>query len=168
LKELFEELSKQFSLIPLNGKIPINKGWEQWCSKKRSFNPDDFKGKNAGIACGPASGIIVIDVDHLIKFNKMVAKNGWSLPQTRMHLTGSGLPHYLYAYPNNGKLYGNKSFNDPAGEIDPKNGKVIKIFDIKALGGQVVCPGSIHPDTGKAYTVRHDICLLYTSPSPRD
>ena len=45
-----------YSLIPLNGKTPIEKGWTQYCEKVRPWNPEDFKGKNAGIACGPASG----------------------------------------------------------------------------------------------------------------
>jgi len=143
----FKILSKIFSLIPLNGKRPIEQNWQQWCEKKRLFNPDDFKGKNAGIACGPGSGIIVVDVDDLIKFNKTLDENGWKLPMTRLHITGTGKPHYIYAYSSNGKRYGCRAIKD-------SNGKAI--FDIRGIGGQVVAPGSIHPDTGKPYTLRRD------------
>jgi len=153
----FQKLSEYFSLIPLKGKRPLEKSWQQWCEKKRPLDVENFKGKNAGIACGPASGVIVVDVDDLLKFNAIIKENNWELPQTRVHITGSGKPHYLYVYPNNGKRYGCRSFKDPANEIDPETKKIKTIFDIKGLGGQVVAPGSIHPDTGKPYTVRHDI-----------
>ena len=147
----FKKLSEQFSLIPLNGKKPIEGNWQQWCEKKRPFNPKDFERKNAGIACGPASGVIVIDVDDVIRFNKMIDENGWELPQTRMHMTGSGKPHYLYAYPDNGKRYGNRAINDKDGN---------RVFDIRGIGGQVVAPGSIHPDTGRSYTVKYDLPIV--------
>ena len=42
----FHELSEQFSLIPLNGKRPIEENWQQWCEKKRPFNPKDFERRN--------------------------------------------------------------------------------------------------------------------------
>ena len=159
------ELQKKFpSLIPLNGKIPIEKGWQQWCEKPRALNLKDFHNRNAGIPCGPANQILVIDVDHIVKFNKICETNGWKPPRTRTHLTGTEKPHYVYEYPKNGKRYGNRSFNDPDGEIDPKTGKVIKVFDIRGIGGQVVAPGSIHPDTGKPYTIRHDIPI---APAPQ-
>lgn len=160
----FQELSKQFSLIPLNGKVPIEKNWQQWCEKKRHFNPKDFEGKNAGLCMGPASEAIALDVDDVPKFNKMAKKNNWELPQTRMHLTGTNNPHYIYGCDHNGRHYGNRSFSDPEGEIDPKTGKIFKVFDIKAAGGQVVSPGSIHPDTAKLYVVRYDLPL---APAPQ-
>jgi len=164
-KQQIEGLSKSFpSLIPLNGKKPFEDGWQQWCEKPRPFNPKSFDNRNAGIPCGPANGILVIDVDHIIKFNELCKSKRWELPRTRMHMTGSVKPHYVYGYPKNGKRYGNRSFNDPDGEIDSKTGKVIKVFDIRGIGGQVVAPGSIHPDTGKPYTVRLDIPI---TPAPQ-
>lgn len=147
----FKKLSEEFSLIPLNGKAPIEKNWQQWCGKKRPFNPDDFKGKNAGIACGPASEVIVIDVDDLVRFNKTLKEKNWKIPQTRVHMTGADKPHYLYLYPDNGNHYGCRSFKDLG-------------FDIRGSGGQVVAPGSIHPDTGEPYAIRHDIPI---TPAPQ-
>jgi len=60
----FIELSKRFpSLIPLNGKRPIEKGWQKWCREPRQFVPKEFEGRNAGIPCGPVNGILVLDID---------------------------------------------------------------------------------------------------------
>ena len=174
----FQELSKGFSLIPLHNKpikgkpeleywkAPIEKAWNKWCEIKKPFQSSDFKNRNVGIACGPASGILVIDVDDVVKFNKMAKANGWAedMPMTRTHETATGKPHFIYAYPKNGKRYGNRSFKDPDGEIDSRTGKVKTVFDIRGLGGQVVAPGSINPDTGKRYTIRHDIPI---APAPK-
>lgn len=151
-EELFRELSDVFqSLIPLEGKKPIEKDWQRYCENTRLFDADDFKNRNAGIPCGPANGIIVMDVDNEDKFEKICQKNGWELPETRMHLTGRELPHYLYQYPKNGNRYGNRSFK--------KDG-----FDIKGLGGQVVGPGSIHPETGRPYKVTSDVPIVPAPP----
>ena len=128
--KVFEEQSDIFqSLIPLNGKVPIDEGWEYFCENSRLYDPADFKGRNAGIPCGPANGILVVDIDQEDKFRMVRQKNGWDLPETRVHLTGRELPHYFYKYPTNGGRYGNRSFK--------KDG-----FDIRGIGGQVVAPGS--------------------------
>ena len=147
----FEELSKIFSLIPLDGKKPIETNWSQWCETKRPFKSDDFKNNNAGIACGPASGVIVIDVDNQHTFNKIADQKGWQINPTLLHETGARKFHFVYGYPQNGKRYGNKARKEWG-------------FDIRGIGGQVVAPGSIHPDTGKPYTVRRDLPI---APAPQ-
>lgn len=155
--EDLEELRKTFpSLIPVNGKHAFEKGWQRWCEEPRPFNLDDFKSRNAGSTGGPANGVLFLDVDHVPKFGKMCKERGWSLPETRMHMTGTSKPHYVYQYPRDGKRYGCRSIKDPEGEKD-ETGKPITVFDVKGLGGYVVAPGSIHPDTGKPYTVRLDV-----------
>ena len=146
--KVFEEQSDIFqSLIPLNGKVPIDEGWEYFCENSRLYDPADFKGRNAGIPCGPANGILVVDIDQEDKFRMVRQKNGWDLPETRVHLTGRELPHYFYKYPTNGGRYGNRSFK--------KDG-----FDIRGIGGQVVAPGSIHPETGRPYEVLSDVPIV--------
>jgi archaellum biogenesis ATPase FlaH len=141
----FDELSDVFpSMIPLNGKVPIEEDWQLYCEETRFFNAKDFNGHNAGIPCGPANGILVIDVDDLEKFDEICKSKGFELPVTRRHQTGTGKPHIIYKYPKNGKRYGNRSFK--------KDG-----FDIRGIGGQVVAPGSIHPDTGRPYKVLWDL-----------
>ncbi len=65
--------------------------------------------------------------------------------------------HLYYDYPNDGKDYGCKSLKHPVF-------KKHTIFDVKGVGGQVVAPGSIHPDTGKEYCITKD---MGTAPLPK-
>ena len=137
----FKKLASEFSLIRLVGKKPVELGWEKYCQYKRDYDDIGFKdGENAGIACGPASNILTLDVDNSAHFEQACQKNGWSLPRTRTHQTGGGGFHYIYQYPD-GAGYGNKSFKDLG-------------FDIRGIGGQIVAPGSTHPDTGLPYTIK--------------
>ncbi len=150
--ETFRELAERFSLIRLTGKRPIEKGWEQYCETMRSFDEIGFiSSDNAGVACGPASKIIVLDIDDLAEFKRLCAERSWEVPLTFSVITGSGKPHFYFQYPPNGKSYGNKAFKKK-NEDDSET----SIFDLRGKGGQVVAPGSIHPDTGQPYTVYND------------
>lgn len=160
--DLWRDLSKRFSLIPLHGKRPFENGWQIYCSEKREFKPEDFTGCNAGVACGPASGCLVIDIDHPEKFKKLRKKNGWELPPTFTVKTGSGKYHLYFKYPSDGKRYANTSIKDPENGKDAE-GKKITVFDVRGIGGQVVAPGSIHPDTKTYYTIFND-CKLASAP----
>lgn len=153
--KLFQELSERFSVIPIKGKIPFEDNWTDACTKKRAFNPKEYRNKNAGICGGPASGVVVIDVDDPACFKSLRTENGLEVPETFTVRTGNGY-HLYYHYPQDGREYGSKSFKHP---IFSK----ATIFDIKGCGGMVVAPGSIHPDTGKAYTIEKDIP---TAPAP--
>jgi hypothetical protein len=135
----FKELSKYFSLIPLNGKKPIEKNWQKWCKSRRLFNSQDFPdGCNAGVCCGPASRILVLDIDDNRLFRTARKQNCLKLAVTYKIQTGGGGFHYYFRYPDDGKKYGNKRKKDWG-------------FDIRGDGGQVVAEGSVHPDTGKLY-----------------
>ena len=162
---IFESLSQKFSLIPLRGgfaspieasgdpdemkrmanklKRPIKNGWEKWCETIRSFNRQDFKADRAGIACGPASGVLVLDVDYIDKFWKVLKFNGIDpmLPPTFAVKSGGrgDRYHYYFNYPNDGKKYSCRS--------------KAKCFDVRGTGGQVICPGSLHPETQKPYVI---------------
>jgi putative DNA primase/helicase len=150
--ELFKKLSEKYSLIRLKGKIPKEKGWERYSHERRPFNAIGFRpGENAGIACGPASGILVLDIDDQDKFEKCCSEYGWQVPESLTHKTGSGMLHVVFRYPQNGKKYGNlgrKEFG----------------FDVRGCGGQIVAPGSIHPDTQNPYEVLHDAPLADPPP----
>ena len=145
----FERLAERFSLIPLDGKRPIEANWQRFCTIRRAFKKEDFEGKNAGICCGPASGLLVLDVDDPEAFTAIVESQGLSLPETMQVQTGSGKPHYYFRYPDDGRTYGNKGFKHP---VFPRQ----TIFDVRGAGGQVVAPGSIHPDTGQHYRLYCD------------
>lgn len=147
--EAFRKLSERYSLIRLKGKVPIETQWQQHCHKKRFFDEIGFKpDDNAGIACGPASSIIVVDIDDEELFKRMCEDKTWETPLTRTIRTGSGKRHLHYRYPDNGRTYGNRSFKGPDGR---------SIFDVRGCGGQIVAPGSIHPDTGRLYYLENDI-----------
>ena len=146
--ECWRRMAASFSMIPLDGILPSEKEWTKWCIMKRPFHLDDFIGKNAGIACGPASGILVLDIDHLELFANMIKEKGWKLPLTMCVKTGDGGKHFYFNYPNNGRNYGNKGIKIP----DPNNPeKKINVFNIRGNGDYVLAKGSIHPKTGKTY-----------------
>ena len=140
-----KELSKHYSLIRLNGKKPVENGWPKHCFTKRVYNEADFpEGSNVGIACGPASGLLVLDVDNIEAFSAAKENNKWELPETKKIRTGSGGIHYYFKYPKDGERYANRTRQQLG-------------FDIRGEGGVVVAPGSIHPDTGKEYKVEIDV-----------
>jgi putative DNA primase/helicase len=94
--------------------------------------------------------VLAIDVDDEDAFERYIRENRLELPATRVHGTGSGRRHLLYQYPDDGHHYGNRSLKAHG-------------FDIRGLGGQIVAPGSIHPETGSPYTVIEDTDL---TPAP--
>ena len=151
----YRQLSERFGLHPIKigTKAPKDTGWTRFCLEKRAYLEEDFieimpNGRpvvlNAGIACGPANGIIVLDVDSQEGFEKYCSKNKIELPlQGTLTIASGGKSlHFYYKYPTDGKSYGNRSITG---------------FDIRGLGGQVIAPGSIHSETGVAYTIRKKI-----------
>jgi putative DNA primase/helicase len=142
--ETFRPLADRFSLIRLKGKEPVEKGWPRYCHLKRSFDEIKFRpGDNAGIACGPASGVIVLDVDDEAPFREACQQEGWTVPDTLTVRTGSGGRHHYFVYPEGEASYGNRSLKACG-------------FDIRGVGGVAVVPGSIHPDTGSVYEFEND------------
>jgi len=156
--DLFERQSKSWSVIPLKPgqKRPEESGWQKWCSTKRPFRRADFQGRNAGIACGPASGVLVLDLDDLDAFNVLAEDHRLEIPDTYTVRTGSGKPHFYFAYPDHGREYGNLTVKHPMRSK-------YTVFDMRGLGGQVVAAGSIHPDTGKPYVIERHIAV---APAP--
>ncbi|MFU2209022.1 AAA family ATPase [Solidesulfovibrio sp. C21] len=159
---IFEFLAQIFSLIPLRDrfptqaeieehgslakaakkyKAPTEKGWNRWCREKRPFDRTDFSTDRAGVACGPASGVLVLDVDNPHLFDAWMQEHhpDESLPVTLKVKTGGHGErfHYYFQYPSGGEQYFCRS--------------VKGIFDIRGISGQVLCPGSLHPETRKPY-----------------
>jgi len=155
----YRQISERFGLHPIKigTKAPKDTGWNNGCLEKRAYLEEDFieimpNGRpvvlNAGIACGPANGIIVLDVDSQEGFEQYCSKSNIELPleETLTIASGGKSLHHYYEFPNDGKHYGNKSIGG--------------VFDIRGLGGQVIAPGSIHYETGVAYTIRNDVPML--------
>lgn len=149
----FSRLAQVFSVIPLHMKhadkdrikSPIEEGWQHYCFNKRTFAHEDFRGRNAGIACGVASRVIVLDIDDHDEFPLWLKENGiYSYPPETFTVRSGGKSlHLYYQYPREcerGVVYGCRSKNTEDNKV--------RIFDIKGWGGQVVAPGSIHPGGG--------------------
>jgi len=149
-----EKLHKTFpSIFQLKGKAPNLKNWQTWCFKPYPFYIGQFEDdtQNAGLPCGPANNCLVGDDDQPDAIRHYVEKHGEELKPTRTHITGKGGIHYFWKFPEEceeGFYYGNASVKDDNRE---------SLFDIRGIGGQVVAPGSIHPETGEYYTIGNDI-----------
>jgi P4 family phage/plasmid primase-like protien len=149
--KIYEELSKRFSIFRVhsNSKDAAQKEWQRYCHAKIPFNKYAFidpagQAMNAGIACGPANGVIIVDTDDLELFQNWCTENNISdpTPDTFTVTSGGKSNHYYYLYPKDGNEY--------------RKCKVPGV-DLIGIGGYAVAPGSIHPDTGKPYFISNDI-----------
>ena len=118
-----------WSFTPLAGKRPVLKDWQK---RPRETLEEALawaaKG-NVGLRTGAASGVIVVDKDPEGRLD--------GLPETVTASTGrEGAVHYY--------------FEDPGG-LGNSAGRLAPHVDVRADGGQVVFPGSTHPETGKRY-----------------
>lgn len=95
----------------------------------------EHRGANIGLHCG-ASGLVAFDLD---RYKDIYAGDELEVDeQTWTSITGRGGTHLFYRLPA-GKVYGNLT-----GELPPG-------VDVKCVGGYVVLPPSVHPDTGREY-----------------
>src|SRR5581483_3324965 len=109
---------------PTPGKRPLAADWSQHWSLER---PEG----NAGVLCGPESGLLVIDTD---TDEALAQKAAWGLPETFTVKTGRGGPGYHFYY------------RWPAGlERVPNR---LDGVEIKGPGRQVVAWGSRHKSGG--------------------
>ncbi|MBM3495189.1 MAG: hypothetical protein FJX72_12840 [Armatimonadetes bacterium] len=134
LAEARRALDRKWVLTPLNGKVPVLKGWQS--SKPASFAEVQgwvAKGHNLGLRTGSVSGVIVIDDDS----TDGSASATLGLPKTVTVVTGSGKRHYYFKAPNFKVGNSVKSLADG--------------IDVRGDGGQVVFVGSLHPDTHRPY-----------------
>lgn len=94
---------------------------------------------NVGVACGPGSGVWVLDVDGAEgaeSLDGLVREHG-QLPDTPCQVTGGGGQQFFFKWPE--------------GVILANRVKIRPGLDVRVDGGQVVVPPSIHPKTGRAY-----------------
>jgi hypothetical protein len=145
------EIRHHFSWIqlamsgPSAGKRPKEKGWQRYCAECRPLEqllPTLGNDRpNLGITTGPASGLIVLDIDDPRQFETFIETHNLDLPDTLTVRTGSGGYHSYFKYPVDGKQYGNRTCKDWG-------------FDVRGNGGQVVAPGSVHLEAGQPYVVK--------------
>ncbi len=116
----------------------IHEWWKRW--------PD----ANVGIATGPESGILVLDIDGKQGEQSLIdlAQRGFALPDTYTVRTGSGGQHHYFDWPEG---------------TDVRNSarKIAPGLDIRGVGGLVAAPPSLHK-SGRRYEVNESA----TDPAP--
>jgi putative DNA primase/helicase len=128
-----------WSFTPLAGKRPTLDGWQKRPRETLQQALLWAERGNVGLRTGAASGgVLVVDLDAAkTNFDKAAVK-ALNLPATITAVTGGGGWH----------LY----FRLPAGvELGNSSGRIAPGVDTRGDGGQVVYPGSVHPETGKPY-----------------
>jgi len=155
--DVCEDLSRHFSLIPIyrlnkdkdRCKAPINPDWSDCCYERSLFDKSDFVANNSGIACGPASGVIVLNIHDSLLFQDFLAEKGCELrDDTFIVEAGDGTRQYYYHYPKDGCKYSTrpakKTITDEYGVE-----KNVTVFEIIGCDGYTLAPGSIDPFTFK-------------------
>jgi len=106
---------------------------------------------NIAVACGAASGIIVIDLDAIDDTNSHDGQATWQAlaahygdVETRQQRTGGGGLQLFFLHPGAGVEICNRA-------------QLLPGIDVRGDGGYTVVGPSIHPDTGKAYEWTNDI-----------
>lgn len=117
------------------GKHPVDNGWQS----KDPMSVQDAYGefmlaggpRNVGLRTGSLSGFWALDIDPKSGGDEsllsMEATYG-RLPATRVHQTGSGGKHYLFAIPDF--------------EVTNARGRLPRGIDVRGNGGFIVAPGS--------------------------
>ena len=160
-------VTKGFIPIPLKGKVPLLKNWQN--TTKENMLPNFTEGirmgaDNVGIVTGPASGIIVVDIDNkIVEGTQMTGVDIWNQVMGLLNLdvktytvmTGSGGYHFYFRYEGDAVTLRSAPISRHS-------------VDIKTLGGQVVAPGSTHPETGKEYIIVNDVPISTMPPSLAD
>jgi hypothetical protein len=130
--------------VARKGKTPLTKnGCKDATISWEIFEEDFSFGSNIGVGTGSSSGLVVLDVDPkndgLVSLNTLVAENG-PLPATVCVSTGGNGLHYY--------------FKHPGGKIPNSVGRLGRGLDVRADGGYVVAPPSVH-DSGKLYSFQN-------------
>lgn len=121
-----------WSFTPLDGKRPVLKRWQSAPRESLEEALAWAAQGNVGLRTGRASGIVVIDVDPGADIAPL------DLPGTVTALTGREGAFHLY-------FRRDRAMGNSSKKLGPH-------IDVKADGGQVVFPGSVHPGTGAIYT----------------
>ena len=142
--EAIKLAKKGFKIIPCNNKIPIIPKWQFNATNDINKIKNMWKESNynIGILTGcNNNNLVIIDCDikknynGIANFNKFLLNNNIVLPTTLTATSGNGGKHYYFK---------SKSANIKSG---------VNIFDvgidIRANGGLIIAPPSIHPNGNK-------------------
>lgn len=142
-------------VIPLVGKRPVTARWSAYADTMPTETDKKtwlaaYSDNNMGLPLGPQSGLVAIDVD--VDDPKVEAVLNRVLPKSPWKRIGA--KGYVAIYRYNGQ----RTFRIDALEEEGRRGR--RLMELLSKGAQVVLPPSIHPDTGREYTVVDDVDLL--------
>jgi hypothetical protein len=129
-------------------KLPLLVGWTTRATSSEHEVRRWFerwpRGVNIAVATGPASGLVVLDVDVLDGVDGTqrmldLVGEGLVVPQTATQLTGSGGRQYFLRYPDVTTPLGNTA------------GRLGRGIDTRGVGGLAILPPSLHPN-GRLYS----------------
>jgi hypothetical protein len=136
--------------IPLaSRKAPYGVGWNKTTKKDALARIDMalyknmYKPMNVGILCGKESGVVVLDIDAKgggMEAWKEITKDRPKIETFTVQTGGGGL-HLYFKYIPLRTVRGVRY-----------HGKTLP-FDVRSDSGQVLGPGSIHPETHKVYEI---------------
>lgn len=127
------------------GKHPVDGRWNDLPTASKADLYDHFvlceQPRNIGLRTGEHSGFWALDIDPKAGGDQSLlaleAQHG-QLPETRVHRTGSGGRHYLFALPDDFAITNGR-------------GRLPRGIDVRGNGGLIVAPGSV-TDVGTYYT----------------
>ncbi|HWH57174.1 MAG TPA: bifunctional DNA primase/polymerase [Terriglobales bacterium] len=135
--------ARGWRLFPVQGcgKKPLIADWPNKATEDQHHLTTwakQFPGCNWGMATGAGSGVFVLDVDgeHRLQSILQFEQAGRRLPRTLTANTGKG-SHLYFRWPESGEIRNSAS-------------KLGSGLDIRATGGYVVVPPSVHP-SGNVY-----------------
>src|SRR5664280_923754 len=128
-----------FRLFPIEerGKRPLIERWpgRATCDAESLRGwMQEYPGCNWGVACGPLSGVFVLDVDGdegQAAIRSLSERHGYDWMETLRVKTARGM-HLYFCYPEGTAIRNSTS-------------KLAPGLDIRATGGYAVVPPSIHP-----------------------
>jgi hypothetical protein len=128
LSEGLSALRRGWHIIALDGKKPRAQGWQRSPPPSEAVVEAWARQGNLGVCTG--HGFIVVDIDPGADTSAL------DLPETVEARTGRGGRHLYY-----------RCDERMANSV----GRIAEHVDVRGTGGQVVLPGSVHPDTGEVY-----------------
>jgi len=141
------------SVIPLSGKRPAVQSWLPFQKERAAadlierWREADLL-NNVGVVCGAVSGgLAVIDFDGAAGYPAFAATFP-DLTETFTVATGGGVGRHVYLLSDELPPT-TRALDTPLGHIE-----------LRADGTCVAAPPSIHPDTGKPYTVEKSLDIL--------
>ena len=141
-----EYYQRGYSVIPLHGKLPpAGFRWKRYQQRRATldeirawFGSNSRHEYNVGIVTGEVSGLVVVDCD------TQEDARWWaeSFPSTAMvAFTGRGGAHMYYR-------------EAPTASVRNRTRVLGRKIDVRASGGYVAAPPSVHPQTGRIYRFR--------------